>query len=401
MAQIKFFPASSGTGSYSKFQNYALTSISQTAITGTVLSSALGTTPYRFEATVADGTTYDIAFGTNAGSQSLSSGTITSITWYTDDGAVAMRASNLNFSAATFASKMLTDGGNLLWEMITERNLNYFGSVQADLIYTGTGDDVVKTYAGQDYIMDMGGADTYIGGAGVDVVDYSQSFWRPWLGNRGIVVDLRAGTDTGPDGNTDTFNGIEQITGTYKNDVMRGNAADNVFTGFAGNDVFNGRGGRDFVRYDDDDNYGGYSAIVARLDQGFVTDGFGNRDRVVSIEGVYGTAGADRFFDDANDNYFRGNAGDDTFLLRRGNDYVSGGTGADTFVFAGADFDHNAISDFEVGIDHIKISAATKYADLTINQNTSGNAIIVYDSSSVELLGVAKADLSADDFLFA
>ena len=65
----------------------------------------------------------------------------------------------------------------------------------------------MNAMAGDDYIKDQGGTDTYEGGNGFDTVAYDGWFFRPYLVQRGISVDLSLGTVIGPDGSTDTLVG--------------------------------------------------------------------------------------------------------------------------------------------------------------------------------------------------
>ncbi|MCW9032619.1 MAG: VCBS domain-containing protein, partial [Rhodospirillales bacterium] len=120
-----------------------------------------------------------------------------------------------------------------------------------DYIYAGEGDDVVDGGIGDDHIDagTGGGDDTYIGGDGVDTVEYDST-------TEGIKVDLRAGIATdsdeaiaaaGEEGvansiDTDTLSGIENVIGGSGDDTIIGDGNNNVLDGGAGDDtvIFSG-----------------------------------------------------------------------------------------------------------------------------------------------------------------
>ncbi|WP_156459494.1 Ig-like domain-containing protein [Brevundimonas sp. Root1279] len=89
------------------------------------------------------------------------------------------------------------------------------GNAQANTITGGNGDDNLRG---------RGGIDLLNGGAGVDTVDYT-------LAAAGVTarLDLMRATNDG-DGATDTFTGVENLTGSVYNDLLIGNAGNNVPT---------------------------------------------------------------------------------------------------------------------------------------------------------------------------
>ena len=163
--------------------------------------------------------------------------------------------------------------------------------------------------------------DDVINGNGITRIEYFGAA-------SGIDADLQRGTVIG-DGNigTDTVSGIASVVGTDFNDTLSG--TDNnptsgrfaleEFRGGGGDDVIDGRGGRDRLAYDFSNNGVG---IVADLEDGTITDGFGNIDTFFNIEGLRGSDFDDDLAGDDEDNNFEPDAGDDVVDGRGGDDVV-------------------------------------------------------------------------------
>jgi D-alanyl-D-alanine carboxypeptidase len=96
-----------------------------------------------------------------------------------------------------------------------------------------------------------------------------------------------------------------------------------------------------------------------------------------------------------------GGSGDDTLINYDDGDLLSGGTGADTFWFASFDRSEepSVITDFEVGVDKIKLGRLdTAFDQLKIEGNEEG--AIVHDQNRVIVLpGVDASQLTADSFI--
>ena len=347
---------------------------------------------------------YDTGSATTRGgwfdNGTYSGGYITSITFYNDLGFKLLEATNLQVDLAWFAGYYAEEPDLWeLWRAVTAYDGVYVGSNygggpdtnwSGDDLKTGAGDDLVKAMAGDDYISDYGGADVYKGGAGFDIVSYQETFWQPQLLKKGLFVDLAANKVNGPDGYEDRVVSIEGIEGTMLRDVMYGDNNDNFFVGFGGNDYFNGRGGRDEVSYRNDDNLGGTSGIVANMQAGTVTDGFGNVDRLVNIERVRGTDYDDTYIDRKGaDDYFRAGSGADTIYIRGGDDFVrlDNDGDADQIIFRTDAFGDNTITGFDDGIDLIEITNAPSFADLTLTV-VGGDTLVEWNGNSILVEGV-------------
>jgi subtilisin family serine protease len=102
------------------------------------------------------------------------------------------------------------------------------------------------------------------------------------------------------------------------------------------------------------------------------------------------------------DDAIAGGAGDDVLVGGAGNDRLTGGRGADVFVFTGAS-GADTILDFDAGDgDTILIRApgGADFDDLAITSNGQGGAIVAFEASRIELVGVRPGALGPDDFVF-
>ena len=217
------------------------------------------------------------------------------------------------------------------------------------------------------------GADTFVGGAGTDLVDYSAR-----TGNLTVVMDgdiktiatASAGSAPKNDGesgeNDNIVNDVENIYGGEGDDTLTGNALNNVLRGGPGNDVLSGLAGNDTfdekTGWDtssspavadatktsgDDTLIGGdgvdtadYSlrnaALTITMDGNAAApsanDGIsGEADDVYDdVENLYGGLLGDTLTGNANINDIRGGAGDDIISGGAGDDVLDGGDGDDT-----------------------------------------------------------------------
>ena len=196
-----------------------------------------------------------------------------------------------------------------------------FGSDEADSLAGdagdnrldgGRGDDTLTGGDGDDTLSGGRGADAMIGGAGIDVADYTLSV-------TGVRIDMADGSAGGGDATGDTFDGIEIVQGSFHDDTIAGDAADNILRGGRGADDIDGRGGYDIVDFSMADE-----GVGVDLATGTGTAGEALGDSYAGIEGVLGSVWSDTITGGAGDETFDGNWGDDT---------VSGGAGSDGYVF--------------------------------------------------------------------
>jgi predicted extracellular nuclease len=125
-------------------------------------------------------------------------------------------------------------------------NDTLYGGNKADLLDGGTEDDILFGKGNNDQIFGGDGNDLLNGGvgndllnggAGVDTADYSDLVFNGVFGSvAGLDVNLTTGIARHSSTNnaltwTDTLTGIENVTGTSRNDRFIGDASDNIFAG--------------------------------------------------------------------------------------------------------------------------------------------------------------------------
>ncbi|MRR50604.1 MAG: DUF4347 domain-containing protein, partial [Rhodocyclaceae bacterium] len=214
------------------------------------------------------------------------------------------------------------------------------GGAGNDLLIGGAGVDTLEGGLGDDILEGGSGADVLVGGAGSDTASYAT--FQTDADSTGLVVDLSGVRVATGDAAGDSFNGIENLTGSMGDDTLVGDAASNVLSGGDGNDLLIGAGGDDLV----DGGIGwdrvSYADAAAAVDVDLrrVND-FGalvgaagaiSRDVLADIEDVTGTAYNDVIIGDRHDNRLYGGGGDDVIKGMSGNDLLDGGAGDDTLM---------------------------------------------------------------------
>jgi Ca2+-binding RTX toxin-like protein len=147
--------------------------------------------------------------------------------------------------------------------------------------------------------------------------------------------------------------------------VPLGTSGNDTFNGTAANDVFDGLGGNDIIRGQDGDD---------------------------TLNGG-----------DGND-VLDGGTGRDTLNGEKGDDVLTGGADTDWFWLASTGTGHDIVTDFENGLDKVRITGIAgvdDFSDLAVSDNGAGGAVITLpDGSTLTLEGVAAADVDAGDFLW-
>lgn len=163
---------------------------------------------------------------------------------------------------------------------------NVWGSIFDDRISGDNGDNDLHGGPGNDRLSGGSGDDTLDGGEGDDELDggLGDDNADYTFALSGVVVDLARGTATG-DGH-DTLSGIENVYGSFFDDTLTGDAADNFFGAFLGDDTMDGGGGDDIAAFlttlDQLDVR--YDAATGWLT---VTSDFEGTDRLRDIEYLY------------------------------------------------------------------------------------------------------------------
>lgn len=272
-------------------------------------------------------------------------------------------------------------------------NDHLYGDEKGNTLWGRDGADTLFGMKGNDVLEGGRGSDMLFGDVGSDTASYAESATR-------VVASLTTGAGTAGDAAGDTYNGIENITGSAFDDQITGDAAANILRGGSGKDVLRGQAGNDslFGGNDDDLLFGGAGAdmidgglgidtvsyagatagVVANLaaPAGNTRDAAG--DVYISVENLTGTDHNDRLTGNTAENLVSGGGGNDVLNGAGASDRLRGGVGNDTFVFdsvldALANVD--TILDYSVADDRIWLDDAV-FTALTAGQGL-GSAFVV------------------------
>ena len=134
---------------------------------------------------------------------------------------------------------------------------NLVGSNLTDALTGNAGVNRIEGGGGNDFIIGLGGNDVLVGGDGGDRLegnegadqlfggdDFDIAFYRNAT-TGAVTVDLQAGTGSGGEAQGDTYDSIEQASGSFFSDTLLGDSGINGLSGSGGNDILDGRGGND------------------------------------------------------------------------------------------------------------------------------------------------------------
>ena len=210
------------------------------------------------------------------------------------------------------------------------------GGSGVDTLSGRGGSDDLFGGGGNDILLGGGGGDMLNGGQGLDIASYK-------FANAKVTVDLNTpGVNTG-EAAGDSYSGIEGLTGSDFNDILRGTSGDDVIDGGTGSDELFGRAGNDVLIGD----FGGdvlnggtgfdtasyrTSAIGVNVDLNnpAANTGPASGDSYVGIEAIEGSAFNDDLRGTAGDDTILGGSGHDGLFGRAGDDVLVGGFGSDT-----------------------------------------------------------------------
>jgi Ca2+-binding RTX toxin-like protein len=195
----------------------------------------------------------------------------------------------------------------------------------ADTLRDNRGTDISKGAGGPDLIFDGPGNDQLNGGGGdneLDVYDAS---------NTGVTVNLARHRATSLDLGTDKLANIEDISGSFFDDTLIGDAQTNTINGDYGDDTVYGNGGDDTIDggIDNDHLFGGGGNDTVQGNYGIdVLHGGDGNDQLYGAGYVEGFDIADS---DEDNSTVYGDDGDDTLVGEAGDaDHLDGGPGADS-----------------------------------------------------------------------
>lgn len=109
-----------------------------------------------------------------------------------------------------------------------------------DLIYGFGGDDLIFGLGGNDLITGGAGADAIYGGSGTDTASYHDSDSAVW-------VDLSTRQGYTGIARGDTLFSIENLNGSYHDDLLIGDDGANAIAAYNGRDILKGGGGADLL----------------------------------------------------------------------------------------------------------------------------------------------------------
>lgn len=238
-------------------------------------------------------------------------------------------------------------GGHAQGDLVSNVE-HVIGSAFSDILSGSIANERFNGGLGNDTLIGAGGADQFFGEDGDDTASYENS-------TEAVTVNLATGIATGGDAEGDTFDSIENLTGSAHDDTLIGDSGDNVLSGGAGDDTFIGGAGGDSIIGGDGFDTIDFSSATSRVrldllaDVGIEGDALG--DGYLEIEQVIGSAYQDFIFADNNGTHIYGG---------NGNDYIYSGAGAD-------------VLDGENGFDRLRYDRSTAGVNINLaTQTVSG-----------------------------
>lgn len=166
--------------------------------------------------------------------------------------------------------------------------------------------------------------------------DLFAQVFAPALGADGPFSDAGEAVVLGDGGaRVEVLGGDDTVTGGAGDDTILGGDGSDRIAGGPGRDEILGGHGTDTADYS-----GSPAAVAVDFGAGVATGGDAEGDRLVSIEGVIGSAAEDSL---------SGGPGAETFVGGPGADILTGGAGADSFRGTLAELDGDRITDFGSG----------------------------------------------------
>ncbi|MEZ0231973.1 MAG: beta strand repeat-containing protein [Methylophilaceae bacterium] len=310
----------------------------------------------------------------------------------------------------------ITTAGDAVGDVYTNIQ-NLLGSVYDDRLIGDGNANIITGGDGNDTLEGMDGADVLNGGIGSDTASYAHATGVT-AGSTGIIAELSdvSGITSTGDAVGDTYNSIENLSGSIGHDalygdnnanILSGGDGDDTLEGLNGSDVFNGDNGTDTVTY-----IHSTVGVVASMTTGLVTTtGHAGGDTYNSIEILEGSNYADQLIGDGNANILNGGADNDTLEGMDGADTLNGGAGNNMASYEHASTGVVAVLDAAAALSVTGATvtatghaAGDVYTDI---QNLRGTALadrLLGDSNANTIYGGASGDtlegLDGNDVLY-
>ncbi len=293
---------------------------------------------------------------------------------------------------------------------------NLVGGAYSDDLFSGLGNDTIQGGAGSDRLFGEQGTDRLIGGSGSDT-------FIGGAGNDTIVLEYFNGSTIAQE--LDVVNDFVQ--GQDKIDLTGMGISDfSTIFSLTDNDVSNNA--VITTRYNGANNtYGTYSLQLTNINKGSLTANDFIFQTISLNDTLTGGAYSDDLFGGLGNDTIQGGAGSDRLFGEQGTDRLIGGSGSDTFIggagndtivleyFNGSTIaqELDVVNDFVQSQDKIDLTSMGISDFSTIflltDNDLANNAVITtrynganttYGNYSLQLTGINKALLTANDFIF-
>ena len=278
-------------------------------------------------------------------------------------------------------------------------------------------DDLLSGDSGNNILIGGAGNDVLNGRDGDDTADY-----RDASGGVHVGLNLTTPQDVGSGEGYDTLISIENVNGSSFDDVLIGNnvvndlsggAGDDTLTAYVAGDVLDGGAGSDTL------DLSGYSGSAVLVDLARESVKLGTQQmKIVSIENVIGSDGADKILDGPGGNIIDARGGDDkievqstatdTLLGGDGNDTVTfvsdfvpsdifdGGAGSDTLVLENCNTPVVFQPGTLVSVERLDFTSYTDYTITTNDANVAAGQTLIVDGSINSIFHRLTFDGSAE-----